>query len=128
MNKTQIAAAGFALAVTALIIPAAAFAQESFTVEAELDRPVEYVAYSDVDLSSESGLTLLRGRVRGAARKLCIHNGVQPVKLVMDGRACYADAIAGAEEQIATAVAVLQRGEQFAANARVAVRGARLSR
>lgn len=126
MNKIHIAAAGLALAVTALVIPTTVFAQPPITVEADLSRPVEYVGYADIDLASESGLALLRGRVRGAAKRLCIHNGTQPLKLVMDGRACFAEAITGAEEQIGEAVAALDRGERFASNARIAVRGAAL--
>ena len=125
MDRIKIAAAGFALAVTALIVPAAVYGQSApITVEGELERPVAYVSYADIDLASDSGLKLLRGRVRGAATRLCIHSGTQPIKLVMDGRACFAEAIAGAEEQIA--LAAIDRGTRFASNASIAVRGARL--
>lgn len=124
MNKAHIAAAGLAMALTALIVPATVFAQP-ITVEGELNRPVEYVSYAGIDLGSESGLALLRGRVRGAANRLCIDNGTQPLKLVMDGHACFAEAIAGAENQINRVVAALDRGERLASNA-IAVRGAPL--
>ena len=41
MDRIKIAAAGFALAVTALIIPAAVYGQSApITVEGELERPV----------------------------------------------------------------------------------------
>lgn len=122
MNKFNLAAAGLALALTAVIVPATAFAQRGpITVEANLNLPVEYVSYSDLNMASDEGLDMLRGRVRGAARRLCIDEGVRQLKPVFEGRHCFTGAIAGAEAQISRALAALDRGEQFASNRAIAV-------
>ncbi len=126
MNKVNFAAAGLALALTAVIVPAAAFAQRApITVEATLALPVEYVGYSDLNIASDEGLDMLRGRVRGAAKRLCIDEGVRQLEPVLEGRQCFTGAIAGAEAQISRAVAALDRGEQFASNSAIAVSAGR---
>ena len=119
MNKIHLAAAGMALAVTALVIPAAASAQAPITVEGEV-LPFEYVGYSDLNIASEDGLDMLRGRVRGAAKRLCINDAVRQLEPVLEGRRCFAGAIAGSEEQISRVVAALGRGERVASHAAIA--------
>ena len=109
------------LAVTALIIPATALAQGPITVEADVGFPVEYVGYSDINMASDAGLDLLRGRVRGAAKRLCIDEAVRQLEPVLEGRACFSGAVADAERQINLVVAALDRGERFASNASIAV-------
>lgn len=127
MNRINIAAAGFALAATALIVPAAVFAQDApITVQADPERVTTWVSYGDLNMSSPAGLDTLRSRVRGAAERICIHDGVEPLKFEMDGRRCYREAVAGAETQIGQVLASLDRGERYASNARIAVSGARL--
>ncbi|MGH6925538.1 MAG: UrcA family protein [Propylenella sp.] len=124
MNRINIAAAGMALAVTALVIPVAASAQGPITVEGEA-LPFEYVSYSDLNIASETGLDMLRSRVRGAAKRLCIEDGVRQLEPVLAGRACVSGAVAGAEGQISQALAAHDRGERFASNAAIAVSAGR---
>lgn len=126
MNKINFAAAGAALVLTAIVIPATAFAeQRPFTVEANRTLPVAYVSYSDLNVASDDGLDMLRGRVRGAAKELCIDEAVRQLEPVLEGRRCVAGAIAGAETQIARVIASLDRGEQLAANSAIAVSAGR---
>jgi UrcA family protein len=125
MQRITIVAAGLALTATALVIPAATYAQP-FTVEADLDRRVEYVSYADLNIGSSKGLANLQSRIRGAAKRVCIEHGVMGVKPRLQERACFNEAMSGAEQQIKTVLAALDRGEQFASNAGVAVRGASL--
>ena len=129
MNKSNIAAAALALAMTAIVVPGAAFAQRSpITVEGPpLDVPFEYVSYGDLNLASGSGLATLQRRVRRAASRLCLQHGAQPVHEQMQERTCYSGAIAGANQQIGDVVAAVQDGTQLA-GARIAVRGVKLAR
>lgn len=124
MNRIHIAAAGMALAVTAVVIPVSAYAQAPITIEGEA-LPFEYVGYSDLNVASEDGLEMLRGRVRGAAKRLCINDAVRQLEPVLEGRRCFAGAIAGSEAQISRVVAALERGERFASNAAIAVSAGR---
>ena len=123
MNKVNFAAAGLALALTAIIVPATAFAQERdpITVEANLALPVEYVSYSDLNLANAAGLDRLRGRVRNAAEQLCIDEAVRQLEPVFEGRRCVTSAVAGAEAQISRVIAALDRGERLASNDAIAV-------
>jgi UrcA family protein len=122
MNKVNFAAAGLALALTAIIVPATAFAQrEPITVEANLALPVEYVSYSDLNLANAAGLDRLRGRVRNAAENLCIDEAVRQLEPVFEGRRCVTSAVAGAEAQISRVIAALDRGERLASNDAIAV-------
>src|SRR3546814_17770045 len=109
MNRIHVAAAGMALAVTAVVIPVSAYAQAPITIEGEA-LPFEYVVYSDLNVASEDGLEMLRGRVRGAAKRLCINDAVRQLEPVLEGRRCFAGAIAGSEAQISRVVAALEIG------------------
>src|SRR3546814_19024690 len=54
MNRIHVAAAGMALAVTAVVIPVSAYAQAPLTIEGEA-LPFEYVGFSDLNVSCEAG-------------------------------------------------------------------------
>lgn len=118
MNHMKIGAAGLAIAVTALIVPAAAQAESPMIVEAFLDRPVIYVSYADLNLGEKAGLDQLNRRVRNAATKLCIQPGVLGVGEWMRGHACRSDAIDGANRQIDVAVARFGQTQVAAASER----------
>ena len=106
MNIMKIGAAGLALAVTAVIVPATAqAADDPVVVEGNLDRPYIIVSYADLNLAEEAGVNRLNRRVRTAATRLCIEPGLQTVRQEMDDQSCRLKAIADAKEQITLAVA-----------------------
>ncbi|HEV2748776.1 MAG TPA: UrcA family protein [Allosphingosinicella sp.] len=120
MNRVKLGAAGLAIALTALVVPATVRAEQPLIVEAELDRPTIYVSYADLNLRHKAGVERLSDRVARAADQLCLETGVQPVSRVVAGRACRDKAVAGANEQIRAAVAGFGSG-QYAALTRIAV-------
>ena len=90
------------LAGCAALITTAAPAMEPITVTgADSVR----VSYADLNLGSSSGLATLEGRVRRAAKKLCVDRRVDDLDREMAGRACVAAALASAKPQIEQAVA-----------------------
>src|SRR3546814_14663658 len=113
MNIIHVAAAGMALAVTAVVIPVSAYAQAPITIEGEA-LPFEYVGYSDLNVASEDGLEMLRGRVRGAAKRLCINDAVRQLEPVLACRRCIAGVIARSAAKISRVVAALDSGETVA--------------
>jgi UrcA family protein len=96
MRKTILATFAAVLA-----IPVAAAARQPVVVTGEMDySPFERVSYADLDIRSDGGISTLKSRVRRAATRLCITEGPDPLKLVMDGRACFKAAVADANGQI----------------------------
>ena len=115
MNHVKIGAAGLALALTALIIPAAAQAGEApVIVEGITDRPVIYVSFADLNLAEAADVNRLNQRVRRAANRLCVQPGLQPASEEFRDNLCRAEALGDAGRQIETAVANFGK-EQFAA-------------
>lgn len=116
MKLIKLAAAGLAVALTAIVVPTTVHAGETpMVVEGITDRPVKLVSYADLNLANAEGVAQLNRRVRRAAAGLCIDNGVQPLKSAMLGRECYQAAIADAGRQIDLAIANFGK-EQFAAS------------
>src|SRR3546814_19516289 len=64
MNRIHVAAAGMALAVTAVVIPVTAYAQAPSTIEGEA-LPFEYVGSWILKVARAAGLEMRRGRERG---------------------------------------------------------------
>jgi UrcA family protein len=119
MNRINIAAAGLAVALTALIVPATArAASNDAVVEANLDRPIIYVSYADLNLADAAGMGRLNRRVLTAATRLCIKTGLQPVSEEMSDQACKRSAIDGANEQIKLAAANFGKNQLAAAEDR----------
>jgi UrcA family protein len=107
MNTVKLGAAGLAIAVAALIIPATVQAaqQEPVIVEGSAEpRPAIRVSFADLNLANKAGLARLNSRVAQAADRLCIEEADHSVATVMAGHACRRSAVAGAEEQISRAV------------------------
>ena len=119
MNRVNLGAAGLAIALTALIVPATVHAAQPVIVEAQI-QPTAYVSYADLDLSDGSGVARLKARVANAADRLCLDIGRQPLNREMAGKACRKSAIEGADEQIRLAVSNFGSA-RYAALSRVAV-------
>lgn len=125
MNRMKIGAAGLAVALSALIIPATVHAADRpVVVEGNPEAQTIYVSYADLNLADASGLKRLNRRVRTAATRLCVEPGLQTVRQEMMDNACRADAIAGADEQIRLA-AVNFGNRQFAATSGYQIKVAR---
>ena len=119
MNRVKIGAAGLAMAITALIVPATAQAAEDpVVVEGNIDRPFIVVSYADLNLAEEAGVARLNRRVRAAATRLCIQPGLQPVGEEMRDQACRKDALDDASRQIELAVADFGKNQYAAASQR----------
>ena len=69
------------------------------------ERVSAVVRYGDLDLGSSAGVEALHGRVYRAATRLCIEPGLQTLDWRRAGLACRDGAIAGAQGQIAIAIA-----------------------
>ena len=63
------------------------------------------VHYADLDLSNPAGIEALNGRVYRAATRICIEPGPQPLQWRQVGITCRDGAVAGAQSQIALAIA-----------------------
>ena len=117
MNLVKIGAAGIAVALTDIIVPAAANA-EPVIVEAVIDQPVIYVSYADLNLTEQAGVDRLNRRVHKAANRLCVQAGLQPVADVARDKACRKLALQGANLQIADAVANFEKNQYAEASSR----------
>jgi UrcA family protein len=89
------------LALSAATFSAAATAQEPATGHAANSARV---FHADLNLASAAGRKTLDGRIRRAARGLCLDHRVAGVERAMAGRACMVKAIASAQPQIELAV------------------------
>jgi UrcA family protein len=96
-------AAFLSMAAYALSVPFMVNAQELIVVEG--GRPTVYVSFADLNISRDAGIQTLNMRVRGAARQLCVEDGVRPIKEQYQSRMCFNDAIENANAQIENAVA-----------------------
>ena len=105
------------LIVSAILASSAASAQP-VTVIGEITR-TERVGYADLDLTSDAGIHKLQDRVRFAASKLCIENGVQSLPAKVAGKQCFNTAVADGLAQV-------DRAAQ-ARRASLAIAGATLS-
>ena len=63
------------------------------------------VRYSDLDLASAAGVDALHRRVHRAATRICVDPNPQPLELRQAGLTCRDGAIAGAQDQVAAAIA-----------------------
>lgn len=119
MIRTFIGTASLGLAIASLGLATSAQAQgnQEVTVEAQ---PVAYVHYSDLNLASPAGVDQLNARVYRAATKLCIENGVQPLAVVLAGKACRNQAITGAADQVQMAISRFGNS-QYSALSQIAV-------
>lgn len=79
-------------------------AAQLITVEGQPDVPTEVVLYGDLDLASDAGRSTLNSRVRGAAKRLCLHNGTEPIGMKAARQLCFDNAVADADKQVAFAV------------------------
>jgi UrcA family protein len=122
MKHMQLKAAALAMTVTAIIIPSTVHAAEApLIVEANLDRPVAYVGYADLNLRSSAGIAALNGRIERAATELCA-DGTRSLRAMMDGHACRAAAIGSASGQVRLALARMGN-TRYAALSRIVVAG-----
>lgn len=96
MLKFSLSIAGLALLATT------AAAADPITVTG---RDSVRVSYADLNLASGAGLATLEGRVRRAAKKLCVDHRVEDLGREMAGRACVAAALDSARPQIEQALA-----------------------
>lgn len=63
------------------------------------------VRFGDLDLSTSAGIDALHGRVHRAATRICMEPGLQPMSWRQAGLVCRNDAVAGAWDQVAAAIA-----------------------
>lgn len=82
--------------------------------------PTAHVSYADLNLQTSEGRQALDGRIRRAAKELCIETGVVTLNRVMMGRKCLAEAIASARPQIKLAKGGLDNSS--ASGERIALR------
>ena len=82
------------------------------------------VRYSDLDLASAAGIDSLHRRVHRAATRICVDPTPQPLELRQAGLTCRDGAIAGAQDQVAAAIAGHGNPNRLAA-ASLVVRAAR---
>ena len=94
-----------------LAVPPAAAAQQERVVTGRVDGGSDgrqfasaVVPFGDLDLGSRGGVRALNDRVFSAATRLCMDGYLQPLALRQAGTICRAEAIAGAQDQIATAI------------------------
>lgn len=88
------------------------------------ERVSAVVHYGDLNLANAEGIDTLHGRVRRAATRLCVEPGLQPLEWRAAGMACRDGAIAGAQDQIALAIAGYRTSGRLA-SASLRVRAAR---
>jgi len=77
------------------------------------------VRYGDLNLGDRAGVDVLHRRVYRAATRICVDPGVQPLEWRLADLACRNDAIAGAQGQIAAAIADYGNPNRLAAAALV---------
>ena len=122
--------ASAAVGLAACLSGTAAFAQPvpETVVTGELrSEPLRYgeelvtaaVHYGDLDLASAAGVDALHNRVRRAATRICIDPGPQPLDWRQAGIACRDGAIAGAQDQVAAAIAGYGTSGRLASASRV---------
>ena len=103
------------LALAGMIMSGSALAEEP--VEIVFGQPTLRVSYADLDLGSTAGRAVLEGRVRRAAARLCVDNGVRDLERQIAGRSCIAETMASAAPQVELAVAHRGRTRLAAAKA-----------
>jgi UrcA family protein len=79
-------------------------------------KQVARVAYSDLDLGSQSGVHALNGRIAAAARQLCSPLSGEPFSSYLETRACIRNAVIKATDQVRLALGERERNVQSAAN------------
>lgn len=109
-----------ALALLAGLAAASAAAEPPVIVEGRAQPDSIVVSYADLNIGSAAGRATLEGRVRGAARTLCLSHVVEPLDVTLDRRRCYRGAIADAGRQIDQAVTRLN-GTRLAGNTSIQV-------
>jgi len=119
MTLVKISAIAFAAAMTTAAFIPAAHAMDETLVEANTVRPVSYVNYGDLNLSTDADVQRLHDRVRRAATKMCIDRGSRELHRQMQGLTCRDTAISSAEPQITAAIN--NAGTQVAENAAAAI-------
>jgi UrcA family protein len=110
-----------ALLILSALVAGTAAAAQPVTVIADAPR-TERVSFADLDLTSAAGVVALQDRVRTAATRLCIENGVQPLSVKLAGKACFNAAYADGLDQMSQAVDARRAGVAIA-GAAVSVRG-----
>lgn len=130
--RRKIASAAAALAALCSAAAAAAQPVPETVVTGDSERSLRYgeervsavVHYGDLDLGSAAGIAALHGRVYRAATQICIEAGPQPLAWRQVGIACRDGAVAGAQSQIAIAIADSGNPNRLAA-ASLVIRAAR---
>ncbi len=114
--------AGLAFAA-ALVTAAGAFASASGPLHAAggdaspKTRSIS-VPHRDLNLATQAGVRQLEGRVRKAAKKLCVETGTPPLAAKTAARDCLKEAVASATPGVLVAVA-RHRKSEFASRAPV---------
>ena len=114
MTRMNLTCAALAIAVTGVVVPSTVFAQGRPVVVTGEIRPTAVVSYADLNLNHEDGVQHLFRRVRQAATGLCMDPGRIAIKETLEGWACRDDAIAGAQDQVDSAINSSSR-QSFAA-------------
>lgn len=59
-----------------------------------------HVQYADLDVQSAAGKTVLESRIRGAAERLCVENGVRDLQARLADRECFKSAMTSGLSQM----------------------------
>jgi len=100
MSK-MFAAAGALLAAATLLVPAATQAEQTNSVR---------VSYADLNLASQAGQGVLKHRIVGAARVVCVIEDSREMALRTATNDCRGDAVARAWPAYQAAVGAARRG------------------
>lgn len=73
----------------ATLAAAPAAAQDQVTIIAEEGLPTAEVFHADLNLGEAADLTVLKSRIKTAARNLCISGNVEPIGMKAAQRGCY---------------------------------------
>lgn len=72
------------------------------------------IGYGDLNLASQAGRAVLDRRIAGAAGQVCDGFASRELKMIMLGRACRAEVIAAAHEQVSGLLAAAGASGQYA--------------
>lgn len=112
-----------AAAASAMILGAAAQANEVKTVETGNGRVVRSVEvrFVDLDLTTEKGAATLETRLRSAARMVCGPATRGPLKEQQDQKACMKETLASGTRAMVTLIARAEAGDRFKPGERIAI-------
>lgn len=77
--------------------------------------PTERVSFADLNLASSAGQNTLKGRIKVAAKRVCIIDGDRSMENNAEGKYCYRAAYRDGLQQMSQAIASRAFGSEVAA-------------